>query len=468
MKSAWLVLYSVLMATSLSLGGCAGRQEAAVADKPAQAWLMPAPEVKLMAGPQVVEAIGQGRFEDYIRAALTTHPELAAQAAQWEAARASVDAAYMWPEPTVSYGLMLTPQLSTMAYRAQQVSVMQPLPWPYRPGQQRQVARAAVGVQAQRFSAAALMVRAELAQAYWSIWQLDEQRRWITRQISALETLYQMVQARQEVGRASLSQLQQLGLSLTRQRDALARLEAQREQAQAMLAGALGLEGEPTRLPISPEAAPSAQLPEEDDASLRQEAMRHPELLALEAMIAQRNQELELARTQGLPDMSLGVTYMQQDAARMSGMDGGMNMVMVMVGVKLPVFWGRYQAQRDVAAARHKESEAKARAARVKASAQVNKSLSELKDTARRVELYERTLMVQALSSFEAAVSAYEARGEGFAELMMAQRELYQLGLELVALKAQLMRAQAELERWVGRPVKMVEVPLMLQREGAN
>lgn len=402
-----------------------------------------------------------GQLEDYLSFATQHHPALAAQQAQWRAASASAQAAYLWPDPMVSYGLMLTPDVSALALRAQQISITQALPWPYRPGLMRQAALEGAKAQELRISVALLMVRAELAQGYWGLWRLEQQRAWIVGQITVLESLAQVVRGRMEVGRATQAQHDQLMLMLTRQRDALARLEAAVEQGRAQLAASLGVEraGEQDKLPISPATPVVAQLPVQADEELIDAARKHPELLVLEQLITQRRREVEVAQTQGLPDMMFGLTYMQQDAAAMAmgGAHGGSprGMAMAMVGLKVPIFWSRYQAQVDAAQANELGARARLREAQLRAVAATRSLLVELKDTARQIKLYEGALMRQGQGSLNSALTAYEAQGASFAEVLLAQRELYQIGLELVSLKAKQMQLLAQLERQVGRPIAM-------------
>lgn len=397
-----------------------------------------------------------GQLEDYLSFATQHHPKLAAQQAQWRALSASAQAAYMWPEPTISYGVMLNPDVSALALRGQQLSISQALPWPYRPGLMRQAALDGAKAQELRISGALLMVRAELAQGYWALWRMEQQRAWVVSQITVLESLAQMVRGRMEVGRATQAQHEQLMLMLTRQRDALARLDALVEQGHAQLAASLGVELM-DKLPIKPAAPLVAQLPAQGDDELINDARKHPELLVLEQLITQRRREIEVAQTQGLPDMMFGVTYMQQNAASMAtGMPASSRgMAMAMVGLKVPIFWSRYQAQADAAQANELSARAQLRDAQLRAVASTRALLVELKDTARQIKLYEGALMAQAQNSFQSTLIAYESQGSSFAEVLLAQRELYQIGLDLVGLKAKQMQIIAQLERQVGHPLAM-------------
>lgn len=401
-----------------------------------------------------------GQLEDYLSFATQHHPKLAAQQAQWRGMSASAQAAYMWPEPTISYGVMLNPDVSALALRGQQLSISQALPWPYRPGLMRQAALDGAKAQELRISGALLMVRAELAQGYWALWRMEQQRAWIVSQITVLDSLAQMVRGRMEVGRATQAQHEQLMLMLTRQRDALARLDALVEQGHAQLAASLGVEQgahAQDKLPIKPAEPLVAQLPAQGDDELINDARKHPELLVLERLITQRRREIEVAQTQGLPDMMFGVTYMQQDAASMAtGMPASSRgMAMAMVGLKVPIFWSRYQAQADAAQANELSARALLSDAQLRAVASTRALLVELKDTARQIKLYEGALMAQAQNSFQSTLIAYEAQGSSFAEVLLAQRELYQIGLDLVGLKAKQMQIIAQLERQVGHPLAM-------------
>ena len=415
---------------------------------------------------QALRALAQadGSLEGYVQVALARHPKLQAEHAQWRAQLQSAQAAYAWPEPTISYGLMLSQgDWSTLGLRAQQVSVGQALPWFERPGLSRQAGLAAARAQQHRHSAALLLMRAEIAQSYWGIWRLQGQRQWLERQLVTLEAVARAVAGRVEAGRASQAQLLQVQLQQTRQRDALARLDAQLEQAVEALRESLGVVDAQVALPVQPAASPAARQVDEAEEVLIQAAVAHPELLILQSLIEQRQREVALARTQRLPDMMFSLSYMQEDAAVMAGLQppsGGHGqaepmgpMLMGMVGLKIPIWWDRYQAQIDAAQAREAADRARLEAARAQAAAEVRRLLVALREDARAVRVIERALMPQAEGALEAALSAFESQNGGFAEVSLAQRELLQLGLERVSVLGRMEQTLAQLERRVGRPV---------------
>lgn len=133
--------------------------------------------------------------------------------------------------------------------------------------------------------------------------------------------------------------------------------------------------------------------------------------------------------------------------------DSGKDAVSATVGVKLPVWGSAYSAAEDEARARSAAFSAEQSARRNAMVAEVDQALADVRDSVRRIRLYEGTLVVEASTAFEAVVGGYQAGTSTVSALLAAQRDLLELQLGLYQAHADHGLSWARLEAAVGRPV---------------
>ena len=81
-------------------------------------------------------------------------------------------------------------------------------------------------------------------------------------------------------------------------------------------------------------------------------------------------------------------------------------------------------------------------------------ALSTLRDSARRAELYQHTLLPQAHAALESVLGAYASGGGSVAAALLAQREILEIDLAYERARAEHGAAWARLEAAVGRPLE--------------
>ena len=96
---------------------------------------------------------------------------------------------------------------------------------------------------------------------------------------------------------------------------------------------------------------------------------------------------------------------------------------------------------------------AREHAARDRAVAELEQALANLRDSVRRVQLYETTLLPQAETTYSSTLDGYQSGRSSLAEVLIAEKDLLELGLGLFQAHASYGVSWAELERVVGRPV---------------
>ncbi|MGM0557222.1 MAG: TolC family protein [Myxococcota bacterium] len=394
-----------------------------------------------------------GALEPYVDYALRHHPDLKADVARWRAERARIDAAYSWPEPTISYGLFIRPVETRVGPQRHRFGLSQPIPWPNKPAKAARAQAKRADASKARYDAAMLVVRAQVTEKYWRQWQTGRQLYWKRQQLTLLETVEAVTRARVEVGKSPQSDLNQIALELTRLRDDIEKLQNVLERQQARFVDALGRR-DAGELPVEPADLPSAHLPSASPEELAKLAESHPQLVAMQRTIESLERTAERRQLDRYPDMTVGVDYIETGEAQNPDLpDSGKDPVIAMVGVKIPIWVGRYQAQVDATHAEAESKRADLEAARNRAVSNVRAAVARLRDSARRIHLYETTLIPQSEVTYESVLGRYEVDQTTIASVLLAQRELLRVRLGLANARAEHATDWVRLEQLVGEPI---------------
>ncbi len=398
-----------------------------------------------------------GSLDAYTRRALEQSPVLRAQYEEWRASTYQMKQARRLPEPTVSYGYFVRAVETRVGPQRHRIGIAQTFPWPTRLARAADAASAASQSAQRRYEAAALELMRRVAEAYWELWRVARARDVQRDQLKLLEQVAGTAQARLEIGQGSLADLSQIHLGLSRLADTIAGLDETERQARAELIAALGAEPG-TETPISDEPPPLLR-PVESREELQQAALEHPRVQALAHLAEAETQRGRAAAAERYPGFTLGADYIVTEEARMDGVeDSGKDAVLVMLGMKVPIWGGVYGAAQDEANARSAMFRAREEAAQDAAAAQLEQTLSQLDDSIRRVKLYRTTLVPQAEAVYGSVLGGYQASESTVTAMLNAQRDLLELQLGLDRSRADHARTWARLESIVGRPIRTAEV----------
>jgi outer membrane protein TolC len=194
--------------------------------------------------------------------------------------------------------------------------------------------------------------------------------------------------------------------------------------------------------------------PAESFEALESAVRSHPFLESFE-YLAQSKEDLARAKNaERYPSFTIGADWILTSKSEMAGVaDSGKDAVVVGAGMSLPLWQGNYADGAEAARAEAKAERSARRAAEDRAIFELEASLAEVRDAARRVGLHKHTLVPQAESAYASVLGAY-ATGEGsVAQTLLAQRDLLDLRGELESARAEHALAWARLERVVGREV---------------
>ncbi|HET6157755.1 MAG TPA: TolC family protein [Dongiaceae bacterium] len=395
--------------------------------------------------PASAEPLGSdlGRLLDEME---RSHPALAAATASRDAAAAEVEIAGALDDPQFEASFEdidreenspLPQRVGSIFYRIEQT-----FPLGGKRTLRREIAKAGVAEAATERTQTELDLKAQMktafAQHYLALLTAD-----VTKKEG--ETLDNLA----EVARERYAQ------GLGRQQEAI---EAQAEQAG--LAAALA-DAERDRLiavsrinalidhPLDAPLTPPAALPPVPDVShldlttlLAQAQERSPALAQRAAAINGASAASELAERNWYPDLTLGVTVVDEDRD-ISGYEAK-------VGFNIPLQWGLRRAQQGQAKAKLAEARARSLAARVELSTQIAETLQNLRAATIREETMRKEQLPRLSEAVEAAQRAYAVDQADLADALGAMRRLRQAELEHLGMLFEQQTLLAQLERLVG------------------
>ncbi len=394
----------------------------------------------LQDGTESMSGFEGATLDDYVQHAFLNNPSLRSAFDRWQAALERIPQARSLDDPTLSLEYFVE-QMDTRY----QVSLTQMFPalGELRLRRDRATAEARAAMHA--FEAERFDLYERVTQAFHEYDYLARAINITGENVRLLKELEQAVEARYRADEATFADLIKVQVERERLADRLAALRDQRGARSAELAALLNLPPD-AMLPWPSETA-RGDVTVAEDALADILADFNPELKSAEAMVEAAAHRKKLARRSGWPRFMLGAGYMV-----MTGMEGrgDESDIGLMTGITLPIWRGRYRAERREAESLRQAASHDRDNLRNRLRAELSMAVFQYRDAERRIELFEGSLVAKAEQSLQVTRQAYS---EGQAEFMMlidAQRML--LEFELLAERAAADReiALGEISRRVG------------------
>ncbi|HOX07131.1 MAG TPA: TolC family protein [Planctomycetota bacterium] len=424
----------VLLAVA-TLAGCSGPSGPSRLAGPARA----ASGARVQDTPDELPAAAA--LPELLRYAEDGNPGLMSARARWRAAEARISRERSLQDPQLMYEFE-----SVGGTRQDMLTLGQAVPWPGKLLLAGSVAAREAEAARRRYEGARLALHYRVRLAWWEYWYFGRAAEAAGDGVALARAAEEVARARHKAAAAGLAEVLKAQMELARAEDMLREYLAMLPAAAARLNAELGRPAG-AWLP-RPEAGPSGgSLVASDAQVLTWAGASSPELGAMEAEVDAARDALALARRGPIPDLMVqaGVASMKE-----SGMDRETG-AKLGVGITLPLWFGRYRAEREEADARLVAAQAARRESGNRLSADVSMVLFALRDAERKLSLYREAILPRAEQAQETLLAAYRVGKAGFADLLEAQRSLLQFRLELARAGANREQRLAELEMLSGR-----------------
>ncbi len=402
--------------------------------------------------------------DDYVRYALFHSPEVESAYQTWRAASERLPQVSALPDPRLSVGFFLDEVETRTGAQQARLGMQQTFPWPGKLSDREDAAGRAAMASWRRFEGVRLALSERVVAALHELAYLDASTRITQENLDLLRSFEQVVRARYRVGVGSHPELVRAQVELGQLEDRLLQLRALRPPLVGELNALLNrdatasvpvLDRLPARVAIG-DAAPLAEIARRTN----------PGLLALDEQIAEQRLLTEVARADGLPDLTIGLDYLVTDEASNSAIaESGDDPIMLTLGVNVPLWRDKYNAGvRETIARRLAVSSRRADEANRIASA-LHRAWFEHTDADRRVRLYDKTLIPKATESLRASLAGFRAGETSLLDLLDTERTLLEFAIASERARSERGKALARLHTLVGEqvPTRIVD-----ENEGAQ
>ena len=387
-------------------------------------------------------------LSDYLRYAALNSPALRAAFSRWRAALERVPQARALPDPKLSYTYYIQEVETRVGPQRQKFGLAQTFPWFGKLRLRGDAAAEAAEAAWLDFQNQRLRLFYRVSVLYYDYYYLKQAIDVTQENFDLLRSLEAVARERYRTGQA-LTAVTQAQVELGKLEDRTRSLNKYRPALAAKLNAALN------RTHDAPVPWPTVipETPSELDAGDILDRVRrlNPELDRLARLAERERTAAELARKDGYPDITLGLTVIDTDDALMAdAADSGKDPVMATIGMNLPIWRGKYRAERREALLRRSAWLEQKEARENGLEAEAKLALYHCEDAAQKIRLYRDTLIPKAKQSLGVAQQAFQAGKADFLTLIDAQRVLLEFELAHEQARVERGKRYAELQMLTG------------------
>ncbi len=351
------------------------------------------------------------------------------------------------PAPRLGVTYQPRPVLTARGPQRSQWRVEQAIPFPGTRSLRGEIARLEADVAG--FEAGALRqdLAFETRRAFYGLYRVQAQIRLIEDFRARLEGFEEAAAVQYEVGRGPQQAILKAQIEAGRLGVRLEQLRTEARSAQTRLA----------RLTSLPQAALRGSVridtplaPVDTTALLARALAERPEARARRRAREQAKQQIALAQKRFWPDFTVSATYFDIAESTALPTADGRDALAVGLGIEIPLWRGKLQANLREARLEARRAEARQEALRLRIETTIRDLAHQLVRQREQRALLEERLLPQSEVALQATLSSYTSGQTDFLDLLDAQRTLLDLRLALVETRARHLTTRAALARAVG------------------
>lgn len=395
------------------------------------------------------ELNSQSTLDDYLAYAALNNPGLKAEFHRWKAALEKIPRVKAMPDPRFNYTYFVQSIETRVGPQRQRLGLSQTFPWFGKFKLQGDVAMQAANARQQRYEAAKRQLFYRVKTAYYDLYFLGQNLTITEKNLELMTYLEEVARTKFQANMVPHATLIKAQIELGKLEDRLLSLQDLAEPVKARLNAALNRPAQ-AELPLPTTVDLPDSIPAEETL-LDSLASVNPELRALAFSAASEQTAIDLAKKQGLPDLTFGLEFMETGTALNPDLaDSGKDPIGLMVSMNIPLWRGKYNAAQREAEQRFLATQHDHVEAKNKLETDLKIALYEYRDAERKIELYRNSLLPRAEQSLNVTQQAFVTGTVDFLDLIDAQRTL--LEFELTTQQAITAKAKtlAKIEMVVG------------------
>lgn len=390
-------------------------------------------------------------LEDYLAMAADNNPGIRARQTEFLAALQRIPQAKALPEPQVNASVFIRRMMLPMGDQLGSVSVMQMFPWFGTLDAMGNEAAKMAEVKYQAVEAARNELFFDVKNAWYPLFELDEQIRIQRENLRVLETDKELATFRFRHGQAPMVDAIRADIMIEEMKTGIALLEQKRRPLEVAFNRLLGRE---ESLPV----AIADSLPEPTAAALaRRDSLLagNPALAILDKQMQAAAAEEKAAGFMRKPMIGIGLQYMP--LVKRKGGDvhllppnTGADMLMPMASVTLPIWRKKYDAAVEERRLMQEMYAGMKQDMHNELASMYEMARYELEKTVQMALLLDSQI-AKTQQAIELLLAAYRNAGQDFEEILRLQQQLFRYRLEKVSIKTEHQLVLARLDYLTGK-----------------
>ncbi len=394
-------------------------------------------------------------LEELIDSAITVSPRINLLDSKRNVASSRIDIGTNLPDPVLTLGLVNMPtnsfSFTQEPMTGKIIGLAQKFPFPGKLGTASEVRAIDTLIIDQEIADLKNEIRKNVSKLYYDLQLVREETVLAKESRALLEQISEVVKSKYNVSKASLQNVVQVEVQITRVQD---RIEALMGKEDALLSelNALLLRGENS--PIETDAITPINKSNFSSTALVKEANKYrPFLKGIELSEQKSKLMEELTDYNYYPYFQIGLQYTQRDYSLLSGQNWN-DLFSVVIGVSLPLgYGGEYSSQVEEAQylqIMYKEQYSSSVQSLSQSFGKITAKLNELQN---REELVSQTLLPQAEQALQASLADYKVGKIDFVNVINAENDILKIKTDLIKIRTEYSKNITELEFLIGRKI---------------
>jgi outer membrane protein TolC len=370
-----------------------------------------------------IEIDSNSNLQAYLKIAAANNPGLKSAFYDWKAALEEVGYVGVLPDPTITFGHFIENVETRVGPQNQKIGLRQIVPWFGTLGNKEDIAFERSNASYKKFQSEFLRVLYQVKSAYYDYYLLGREIAITKENIALLNFWESIARAKYKVALKQHTDVIKAQLELGKLEDRLLTLEDMQKPIKARLLAALNIP-DTVGLPV-PSSIEFQEAPASDKDYINSIIQNNPNLDAIKHTIEKEKLAVGLANKSSLPKFTFGLDYIATGEALNPALDeSGKDSWLISVGITLPIWFGKNNAKKNEARARHHSAQYLLEDKENQLITLAERVIFEHDDALRKIQLYRDGLVPKAEQSLNAAYTAYQAGKADFLNVLDAQRQL--------------------------------------------
>ncbi len=396
-------------------------------------------------------------LQDLTTEAIKVSPKVKMLQSKFNAAKSNIEIGTNLPDPVLTLGLVNLPT-NTFSFTQEPmtgkiIGISQAIPFPGALSSAADVKSVDTSIVKQEISDLRNQIRKDVSDLYYSLQYIREDIRLSEESIELLNQISNVAKRKFEVGNASLQNIIQVEVQITRVKDKIETLRGKEKSVTAKL-NAMLLRSENAPI-ITEEISPIDSYNLNSDTLLKIAELNRPLLQKIKFGELKARLMKKQAEYSFYPNFKVGVQYSQRDYSSKTGLDFT-DFFSVVVGVTLPINYGGKKSEK-VNSAIYLQSLYDNKYKSVLQDLQssfggINGKISELE---KRETLITKSLLPQAEQSYKASIADYQVGKIDFVNVIKAENDILNIKTKLAKIRVDYSKSISQLEYLSGKQLKI-------------